>query len=78
MLNTMKSMMNTKVTENYAVAHKSTLNSILDLFAMGAAYRERSDADVITLFRKALDQDISLAMKCLFWIRDVRGGKLFA
>lgn len=74
MLNTMKSIMNTKITENGSVAHKSTLNSILDLFAMGAAYRERSDADVITLFKKALDQDISLAMKCLFWIRDVRGG----
>ena len=43
-------------------------------FAFGSSYRQRSDADVIDLFQKALYKDEALAMKCLFWIRDVRGG----
>lgn len=74
MINAMKAALNTKVTENGAEAYSSTLNSVLDMFAFGGAYRQRSDADVIALFQKALRQDETLAMKCLFWIRDVRGG----
>jgi hypothetical protein len=74
MLNEMKSMLNMKTTENGATAYSSTLNEILDMFAFGAAYRQRSDADVIALFQNALLRDATLAMKCLFWIRDVRGG----
>lgn len=74
MINAMKNALNTKVTENGADAYKSTMNFVLDMFAFGGAYRQRSDADVITLFQNALLQDEALAMKCLFWIRDVRGG----
>ena len=74
MLNEMKSMLNMKTTENGAVAYGSTLNEVLDLFAFGGAYRQRTDAEVIELFNKALIRDEALAMKCLFWIRDVRGG----
>ena len=74
MLNEMKAMLNGKYTENGAEAYSSTLNEVLDMFAFGGAYRQRSDADVIELFNKALIRDESLAMKCLFWIRDVRGG----
>ena len=74
MLNEMKAMLNMKTTENGAVAYGSTLNEVLDLFAFGGAYRQRTDAEVIELFNKALIRDEALAMKCLFWIRDVRGG----
>lgn len=74
MINAMKAALNAKHTENGADAYASTLNSILDMFAFGAAYRQRSDEDVVALFQKALRQDETLAMKCLFWIRDVRGG----
>ena len=34
-------------TENGARAYASTMCKTLDLFAMGAAYRQRSDADCI-------------------------------
>lgn len=78
MLNSIKKELNKKFTENYASAYSSTLNKVLDLFAFGGAYRERSDEDIITLFEEALNEDKTLAMKCLFWIRDIRGGKLFA
>lgn len=74
MLNSIKKELNKKFTENYASAYSSTLNKVLDLFAFGAAYRNRSDEDMIALFECALDENKELAMKCLFWIRDVRGG----
>ena len=62
-------------TENGATAHKSTLNKVFDMFALGGSYRNRTDADVITLFSDALAENETLAMKCLFYLRDVRGGQ---
>ena len=73
MLNSIKKELNKKLTENNAPAYSSTLNKVLDMFAFGAAYRNRSDEDMIALFECALDENKELAMKCLFWIRDVRG-----
>ena len=40
---------------------------------MGAAYRTRSDEDCILLFKNAYEEDKNLALKCLFYIRDVIG-----
>ena len=60
-------------TENGAIAHKSTLNKVFDMFAFGGSYRKRTDADVITLFSDALAENETLALKCLFYLRDVRG-----
>ena len=74
-LNGMKTATNYTLTENGAVTHKSTMNALLDLFAMGAAYRTRSDEDVILLFKNAFAEDPVYALKCLFYIRDVRGGQ---
>ena len=74
MINAIKAALNSKVTENGAEAYSSTMNAVLDMFAFGASYRQRSDSDVIALFQNALREDETLAMKCLFWIRDVRGG----
>lgn len=73
-MNNLEANTNYTFTENGAVAHKSTLNSVYDLFALGAAYRSRSDEDCIVLFMKAYDENPELALKCLFWIRDCRGG----
>ena len=43
-------------TENGAVAHKTTLNAVYDMFALGGAYRKRSDEDCIVLFQTYLFQ----------------------
>ena len=66
---------NFKRTENGAVAHKSTLSDVYDLFAFGGAYRERSDEDIVVLFSNALKENPEFALKCLFYLRDVRGGQ---
>ena len=75
MLNALKNETNFTRTENGALTHKTTRSDLLDMFAMGAAYRSRSDADVLVLFRKAFKENPVYAMKCLFYIRDVRGGQ---
>ena len=62
-------------TENGARTYKSTMDGLLDLFALGGAYRSRSDADVINLFQKAYEESPVYALKCLFYLRDVRGGQ---
>ena len=74
-MNSLKEANNYKLTENGGVAHSSTLNSVYDMFALGGSYRERSDEDVILLFKNALEEDESLALKCLFYLRDCRGGQ---
>ena len=75
MLNAMKNASNYTYTENGAVTHKTTKSDLLDMFAMGAAMRQRTDADVILMFRKAFKENPVYALKCLFYIRDVRGGQ---
>lgn len=62
-------------TENGGITHKTTKSDLLDMFAMGAAMRTRSDEDVILMFRKAYEENPTYALKCLFYIRDIRGGQ---
>ena len=74
-MNALKNESNYTLTENGAVTYRSTLDGLLDLFALGGAYRTRSDANVINLFKKAFEEDEAHALKCLFYLRDVRGGQ---
>ena len=46
-MNGMNDATNFAYTENGAVTHKTTKSDLLDMFAMGAAMRNRSDEDVI-------------------------------
>lgn len=62
-------------TENGALAHKTTKSAVYDLFALGGAFRGRSDEDCILLFKNALEENESLALKCLFYLADCRGGQ---
>lgn len=75
MLTYLKEETNYTTTTNGAVANKSTLNGVLDFFSRAGQMRNASDKEVISLFTKALSEDKELAMKALFYIRDVRGGQ---
>lgn len=74
-MNGMANATNYTYTENDAVTHKTTKSDLLDMFALGAAMRNRSDEDVILMFRKAFAENPVYALKCLFYIRDIRGGQ---
>lgn len=74
-MNQLKNDTNFKYTENGALAHERLNSDVYTLFAMGAAYRSRSDEDCILLFKNAYEEDPTLALKCLFYIRDCRGGQ---
>ena len=74
-LNAMKNATNFTYTENGALTHKSTGTDLYDMFALGGAMRTRSDEDVILMFQKAYKENPVYAMKCLFYLRDARGGQ---
>ena len=77
-MNGLKNATNYTLTENGGIAHKSTNGKLYDMFAFGGAFRSRSDADVITLFKNAYEENPVYALKCLFYLGDCRGGKLVA
>lgn len=61
-------------TENGGKAYRSAGDALMDLFAHGGAYRSRSDADCINLFKNAYAENPEYALKCLFYIRDILEG----
>lgn len=74
-IDSLKRQSNFTETENGALAHKSTLSAVYDMFAFGGAYRAREDDDCILLFKKAYEENPKYALKCLFYLRDIRGGQ---
>lgn len=74
MLNYLKNEANKTYTENGAVAFSSTESDCLDLFSSIGAMRHRSEEDIISAFVKAYTENRELALKTLFYARDVRGG----
>lgn len=74
MLTYLKQEANTTYTENGAVTHKSTLSDCLDLFAAVGALRRESEEEIATRFMRAFAEDRDVAVKLLFFARDIRGG----
>lgn len=75
MLEYLKNDANETRTANGAKAFASTKSFVLDLFSMGGAFRNRSDQEVAELFSKAFAENPLLAMKTLFYIRDIESGQ---
>ena len=61
-------------TENGAVTYRSTQSDCLDLFATIGALRRESGEEITDRFLRAYVENADLAMKTLFYARDVRGG----
>ena len=74
MLEFLKQEANLTYTENGAVTYRSTQSQCLDLFATVGALRRESDEEITGRFLRAYAENPDLAMKTLFYARDVRGG----
>ncbi|MBO6017486.1 MAG: DUF2828 family protein [Oscillospiraceae bacterium] len=74
MLEFLKREANKTYTENGAVTYRSTGRDCLDLFTTIGALRRESEQEITARFLRAYEEDPDLAMKILFYGRDVRGG----
>lgn len=75
LLRNLKEQANVTRTTNGSIAYKSTMTKVYDLFAQGAAMRGASDSDCILMFANAYQENPTIALKCLFYLRDIRGGQ---
>lgn len=63
-----------KITENGAVGYATTGKALVDLNFAAASLRNESELEIVNRFIQAFYEDRILAMKWLFFLRDVRGG----
>ena len=74
MLNLLKQEANMTFTENGAVTYETSGSDCMDLFASIGALRRESDDEIIARFVRAYTKNADMAMKLLFFARDIRGG----
>ena len=74
MLNELKNTANMTHTENGAATNLSSLSDCVDLFGTIGALRHADDEEIIRRFVRAYTENADLAMKTLFYARDIRGG----
>ena len=74
MLNYLKKEANQTTTENGAATYLTTQSDCLDLFATIGALRREPAGEIIARFDRAWAEDRDLALKTLFFARDIRGG----
>ena len=74
MLQYLKNENNLTFTENGAVTNRSSGDFNLDLFATIGAIRHLNEKDILDRFIRAFMEDKDIALKILFYGRDVRGG----
>lgn len=65
---------NMKMTENGAVGYETTGNALVDLNFAVSSLRNEEESRIINRFIHAFYEDRVLAVKWLFFLRDVRGG----
>lgn len=71
---TLNDKYNISISENGAIGYRSSGKELLDLNFAVASLRGASEEEIIDKFTKAFFEDKILAMKWLFFARDVRGG----
>ena len=73
-VNAMNEISDKIYTENGAVSYSTTKNANVDMFALASAMRDRQK-DLVDIFKKAFEEDKELAIRNLFYMRDIRGGQ---
>ena len=63
-----------KLTENGALGYETTGKALVDLNFAVASLRNQDEEEIVKRFIPAFYEDRMLAMKWLFFLRDVRGG----
>lgn len=74
MLQLLKTLSNRTCTENGAVTLRTTGDECLNLFATIGALHNASEDEIAARFLRAYAENPDLAMKLLFYARDIRGG----
>lgn len=75
LVNELEKSTNVAYTANGAISNRTSLDAVLDFFASAGAMRYSEGGKIFDLFHKAFVQDNLLALKCLFYFRDIRGGQ---
>ena len=65
---------NVSITENGAIGYKTTGKKLVDLNFAVASLRNASDSDILAKYLDAFVENPELALRWLFFARDVRGG----
>ena len=73
-LQNMEDFENRTITQNGCVTLRSSLNANVDMFGQASAMRRRPE-EALILFTKAWEEDANLAIRNLFYLRDIRGGQ---
>lgn len=71
---TLNNDFNENRTENGAIGYKATASSLLDINFATSSLRNMKESDIIDMFEKAFYENKALAVKWLFYLRDIRGG----
>lgn len=74
MLEFLKQESNQTTTENGAFTYKTTNSDCLDFFSSIGGLRQQSEERILGYFQRAWAENPNLAIKILFFGRDVRGG----
>lgn len=73
-IDNLKEELNVSTTENGALGYATTGKELLDFNFKVSSYRSKSEEDIIVDFKKAWFENKELALKELFYIRDIREG----
>lgn len=65
---------NISITENGAVGYKTSGSDLLDMNFQVASLRKATEKEIIKMWRKAYAENPMIALRWLFYCRDIRGG----